>query len=142
MKTRFFSILTACLIATSVLAQKGINNYKYVIVPNKYDFLKEKDQYQLNSLSQFLFNKHGFVAVMEGGDYPEDLALNRCLAMRADVIKGSGMFSTKLNVILKDCNDKQIFESALGESREKEYKVAYNIALRKAFKSFETVNYS
>ena len=142
MKFRFFSILTVCLIATSVLAQKGINNYKYVIVPNKYDFSKEKDQYQLNSLTQFLFNKYGFEAIMEGAEYPEDLNFNRCLAMKADVFKDSGMFTTKLKVILKDCNEKQIYETALGESREKEFKIAYNKALREAFKSFETVNYS
>ena len=128
--------------ASSVFAQKSIMNYKYVIVPNKYDFLKEKDQFQLNSLTQFLFEKYGFKAILEGSEYPEELNFNRCLAMKADVVKDSGVFATKLRVILKDCNEKQIFESEIGDSREKEYKVAYNKALRKAFKSFETVNYS
>lgn len=142
MKLKFLSILTVFLIATSVFAQKSINNYKYVIVPNKYDFSKEKDQYQLNSLTQFLFEKSGFVAIMEGDEYPEDLNFNRCLAMKADVIKGSGMFTTKLTVLLKDCNEKKIYETAEGNSREKEYKVAYNKALREAFKSFDSLNYS
>lgn len=142
MKLKIFAILTMCLIATSVIAQKSINNYKYVLVPNKYDFLKEKDQYQLNSLTRFLFEKYGFEAIMEGEEYPEDLNFNRCLAMTSDVIKESGVFATKLKVILKDCNEKQIFESAIGDSREKDYKISYNMALREAFKSFETVYYA
>lgn len=141
MKTKFFSIILTCFITTSVFAQANINNYKYVIVPNKFDFLKEKDQYQINSLAKFLFNKYGFEAIMEGSDYPNDLVLNRCLALEPDVTKDSGMLKTKLKIELKDCNDKVVFTSRLGESREKEYKTAYNLALRDAFKSIEALNY-
>ncbi|WP_136480178.1 hypothetical protein [Cognatitamlana onchidii] len=141
MKTNILSILLVCFTVTSMISQKSVNNYKYVIVPAKYDFLKEKDKYQLNSLSKFLFEKYGFTSLMEGDEYPEDLNFNRCLAMKSDVIKESGMFMTKLKVILKDCNEKEIFQSAVGSSREKEYKVAYNKALREAFKSIEGLNY-
>ncbi len=141
MKTKFFSIILTCFIVTSVFAQANINNYKYVIVPNKFEFLKEKDQFQLNSLAKFLFNKNGFEAVMQGSDYPNDLVLNRCLALESDVIKESGMFKTKLKIELKDCNDKVVYTSKLGESREKEYKTAYNLALRDAFKYMEPLNY-
>lgn len=141
MKTKFFSVFIACFIITSVFSQINVNNYKYVIVPNKFDFLKEKDQYQLNSLTHFLFNKYGFEAVMEGGSYPEDLIRNRCLALNSDAIKDSGMFKTKLTLELKDCNDQVVFISNIGQSREKEYKIAYNFALRDAFKSIEALNY-
>ncbi|GAA4887652.1 hypothetical protein GCM10023311_09290 [Flaviramulus aquimarinus] len=141
MKANFFPILIACFIATSVFSQANLNKYKYVIVPNRFDFLKEKDQYQLNSLSQFLFNKYGFEALMEGTVYPEDLIRNRCLALKSDVIKDSGMFKTKLSVELKDCNDQVVYTSGVGESREKEFKIAYNKALRAAFKHLEVLNY-
>ena len=141
MKTKFFSAIIACFIVATVFSQSNLNDYKYVIVPNKFDFLKEKDQYQLNSLSQFLFKKCGFEALMEGDAYPEDLIRNRCLALRSDAIKDSGMFKTKLTVELKDCNDQLIFTSELGESREKEYAKAYTQALRAAFKSIEALNY-
>lgn len=141
MKTKFFSIFIACFIVTSVFSQSSLNEYKYVIVPKKFDFLKEQDQYQLNSLTQFLFNKYGFEALFEGDDYPQDLATNRCLALRSNVLKDSGMFKTKLKVELKDCNDKLVYTSDLGESREKEFNTAYNLALRDAFKSIESLNY-
>ncbi|WP_303318157.1 hypothetical protein Q4Q34_11400 [Flavivirga abyssicola] len=141
MKTNFFSVIIVCFMVTTVFSQSNLNDYKYVIVPNKFDFLKQKDQYQLNSLAQFLFKKYGFEALMEGGKYPEDLIRNRCLALRSDVVKESGMFKTKLSIELKDCNDQLIYSSKLGESREKDYSRAYNEALRNTFKSIEALNY-
>ena len=142
MKTKLFTALIAFFIISSVFAQTNLNSYKYIIVPNKFDFLNEENQYRLNELTQFLFDKYGFTALMEGSAYPEDLGLNRCLALRSNVTKDSGMFKTKLQVVLKDCNDKTVFTSDVGESREKEFDVAYNKALRGAFTSFETLNYS
>ncbi|GAA4805836.1 hypothetical protein [Litoribaculum gwangyangense] len=141
MKAKFLIIPIAFFIVTSLFSQTSLNNYKYVIVPKKFDFLKAQDQYQLNSLTKFLFEKYGFEAVMEGDDYPEDLVLNRCLGLKSNVIKDSGLFKTKLNIELKDCNDKVIYVSEVGESREKEYKTAYNLALRDVFESFASLNY-
>lgn len=127
---------------TSTFAQKDLNDYKYVIVPYKYDFVNEKDKYQLNSLSQFLFNKYGFEAIMEDAEFPEDLIKNRCLGLRSDVIKEKGMFVTKLKVQLKDCDGDIIYTTRVGSTREKQYKAAYTIAIRDAFKDFEQVNYT
>ncbi len=39
MKKIFLILL---MISTSIFAQKQMNNYKYVIVPNKFDFVKER----------------------------------------------------------------------------------------------------
>lgn len=125
-----------------VFAQSNLNQYKYVIVPNKFDFLKEENQYRLNELAHFLFEKYNFTALMEGSDYPEDLTFNRCLALRSDVVKESGMFKTKLKVQLKDCNDRIVYTSAVGESREKDFKMAYNMAMRDAFSSLDALNYN
>ncbi len=141
MKTSFFSILMICFFVTSVFSQTNLNEYKYIIVSKKYDFLKEVDQYQVNSLSKFLFNKYGFEALMEGEAYPEDLTKNRCLALKADALKEPGMFKTKLAIELKDCNDQVVYTSGLGESREKEFKKSYTEAIRNAFKSIEALNY-
>ncbi|TBN01359.1 hypothetical protein EYD45_13210 [Hyunsoonleella flava] len=141
MKTKIIVSLITFLLVSNTFAQSNLNQYKYVIVPNKFDFLKEENKYRLNELAQFLFEKHGFSALMEGSDYPQDLTMDRCLALRSNVIKGTGMFKTKLNVVLKDCNDRVVYTSEVGESREKEFKTAYNIALRAAFDSFKALNY-
>ena len=133
-------LVFGCVLST--LAQNKLNDYKYVIVPYKYDFVNEKDKYQLNSLSQFLFNKYGFEAIMEDADFPEDLIKNRCLGLRSDVIKERGAFTTKLKVQLKNCGGDIIYTSRIGSTREKQFKTAYTIALREAFKDFEHVNYT
>lgn len=142
MKTKLFTALIACFIITNVFSQSNLNDYKYVVVPKKFDFLKQENQYLLNSLTKFLFEKYGFTALVEGETYPDDYKQNRCKALKSNVLKGSGMFKTKLTVELKDCNDQVVYTSQLGESRIKEYGKAYNEALRNAFKSFEAVNYS
>lgn len=134
------SIILGCL--TLVKAQSSLNDYKYVIVLNKFDFLKSEDQFQLNSLTKFLFNKYGFTAIMNNENFPEDLLNNKCLALNSNVGKLNSFLKTKLNVVLKNCKNEVIFTSEVGSTREKEYEKAYHLALRDAFKSFETINYA
>lgn len=134
-------LLVTFFIGVSLYAQPNLNQYKYVIVPKKYDFLKEENQYQMNALTKFLFEKYGLLALMEGEEYPDDLLNYRCIALNSNILNSSSMFKTKLNVILKDCNGKLVYTSNSGETREKEYSKAYQTALRNAFKSFETMNY-
>lgn len=133
------ALVFGCILST--FSQNSLNDYKYVIVPYKYDFLNEKDKYQLNALSQFLFNKYGFNAIMEDAYFPDDLIKNRCLGLKSDIIKESGMFKTKLKVQLKNCNGDIVYTTKSGTSKEKQFKTAYTLALREAFKEFETVNY-
>lgn len=137
-------ILVVGFVCSTVQAQ-DLNTYKYVIVPIKYDFLSEKDQYQLNSLTEFLFEKHGFNVIMEDEKSPDDLANEPCVALRAEVVSlAEGMFTfvTKLKVRLKNCNNQVVFESKQGKSRLKQYKFAYQEALRDAFSSVKALNYS
>ena len=140
-KICFFLVMTLMAIQYS-FSQNSVNQYKYVIVPNTYEFLKEPDQYQLNSLSIFLFEKYGFTVLKENEPYPTDLYNNVCLALKSDVVNGSGLFTTKLKVVLKNCQNEIVFEGAEGKSKEKQYKVAYTEAIRKAFESVEELNYS
>ena len=121
--------------------QKSVNDYKYVTVPNSFDFLSEPDQYRLNNLTKLLFGKYGFTAFMEDETLPDDAIANVCLVLKSDVIKEKGMFNSKLRVQLKNCMGEVVYTSHLGESREKKYKVAYTLALREAFESFEYLQY-
>ena len=126
--------------ATS-FSQKSINDYKYIIIPNQFEFLKEADQYQINSLTKFLFNKYGYTAFLNNEELPQDLRFNECLALKADVVKESGFLKTKLRIDLKDCNGTVIKSSQVGETREKDYAKAYNMALRSAFETFQNMGY-
>jgi len=142
MKKIIFALILIIGCLTICKAQVNLNEYKYVIVPNKFNFLKSNDQFQLNSLTKFLFNKYGFNTIMVDEEYPSDLASNPCLSLKADVENLRGFLKTKLVIVLKNCKNETVFTSEVGETKEKEYKKAYHLALRDAFKSFEAINYS
>ncbi len=139
MKKHFFLFLL--LLSFSGFAQQTINNYKYVVVPEKFDFLKQKDQYNLNSLTKLLLEEKGFTVYYDNSDLPDEISGNKCKALNLEVIGKSNMFSTILTLVLKDCKGKVIFKSKEGKSREKEYDVSYNLALRDAFSSLNDVKY-
>lgn len=126
----------------SSIAQSSVNDYKYIVIPAQFEFLKERDQYQINSLTKFLFNKYGYTAYMQDEDLPEDLRNNRCLGLLADVIKENGFLKTKLRIDLKDCGGHVVQSSKVGETREKDFSKAYNLALRDAFETFQHMDYA
>ncbi|MCB0399175.1 MAG: hypothetical protein KDD26_06025 [Winogradskyella sp.] len=134
-------VLFLC-VGFSALAQKNINNYKYVIIPLKYDFLSEKDQYRLNTLTRHLFKQKGFVALFDEEEFPEELNEDKCMALYVDLEKAkTGLFATKLDLKLKDCYGKEVYKTETGTSREKDYKDAYIEALKNAFSSIEFLDY-
>ncbi|MCD8445306.1 hypothetical protein [Tenacibaculum finnmarkense] len=134
-------IILLLLISTSIQAQKNVNNYKYIMVPNKFDFLKTVDQYQTSSLTKFLFKKHGFTVFLADEVLPDDLAENRCLALTAVLTDASSLFTTKNSITLKDCGNKDVFSSKEGRSKIKNYKKSYHEAIRNAFKSIKALKY-
>ncbi|WP_179022367.1 hypothetical protein [Winogradskyella forsetii] len=137
--------LTVSFIIMSLcgMAQKDINNFKYVLVPKTFEISNSEDQYQLNSLLKFLFNKYGYEAYFTSDDLPEDLKTSRCLALNSEVAKAKGgLFKTKLEITLKDCFGNTVITSQIGESREKDYQKAYTEAIREAFETFQNLDYS
>lgn len=132
------------LISNIIIAQ-NLNDYKYALVPSKFSFQKEKDKdkdkYHLNTLTKLFMEKYGFETYIESENAPYEFVNNNCNKVFVDIEKKSNMFFTKLKVILKDCNNKVLFTSNEGISKEKEYGVAYNEALRMAFASFEMLRH-
>ena len=83
-------------------SQKSVNDYKYVVVPNKFDFFEQENKYQINELLEFLFNKYGYEAFLDNEVLPNDLNSNRCLVMYANAKNIKSMFTTKIVIELKD----------------------------------------
>lgn len=139
---KYILLLTIFLFVFQVKAQQELNNYKYIIIPESYDFVQGKDTYQLNSLTKFLFNREGYAAYIISDSLPQDLFNNRCLALSADAEKlKSGLFKTEIQINLKDCYGKIIYTSKVGSSKQKDFGKAYTEALRNAFESFEEFEY-
>lgn len=141
MNKSFYVFSFLILAQLNLFSQTSVNDYKYIVVPSQFEFLRERDQYQINSIAKFLFNKYGYTAYMQDEEMPVDLRNNRCLGLTADVVKENTLFKTKLRIDLKDCQGNVIQSSQVGETREKEFAKAYGLALRDAFSTFQNMPY-
>ena len=124
-------------LASSLVFSQSVTDYKYAIVPSKFEFLKEKDQYRLNTLTKMFMEKYGFITYFDTDILPSEVAESNCNKVYVDVLDKGNLFSTKLLVVVKDCKNTVLFTSLEGKSKEKEYRVSYNQALREAFNSFD-----
>ena len=123
-----------------VLGQK-VNNYKYIVVSEKFNFLNENNQYQTSSLTKFLLEKNGFTVVLDSEQYAKELINNPCKGLKVGVVDKSSMFKTKLVIEFKDCYNKLIYTSGEGESRQKDYKRSFQEAIRNAHKTISNLKY-
>lgn len=122
-------------------AQHEINSYRYLIVPEKFSFLKQKDQYNLNSLVKIHFEKLGFTVFFDSETLPDSLVNYNCNKLFADVESTGNFLTTKLVITLKDCKNKLVVQSKEGRSKEKDFKISYSQAFRDAFTTFRELNY-
>lgn len=139
MRTLLTVILTLATVFIS--AGQSLDQYKYILIPETYEFTGEVDQYRLNSMTKFLFEKEGFNTLMKTEERPADLKQNPCLGLTPKLENNSGIFVSKLVLKLEDCYGKVVFASEEGRSREKEFEAAYQEALRWAFESVKELNY-
>jgi hypothetical protein len=134
-------LLLLVLFLTVTAFSQNVNDYEYVIVPTKFSFLKIDDKYRLNTNSRLLLQKYGFKSVFPSDSMPSEIANNNCKKLYFDLVEDNKFLITKIKIVLKDGREKLLFESDYGTSKEKEFEIAYNKALREAGKSFDKLNY-
>ena len=136
------ALFLAMSFAITAHAQNTINNYKYVLVPERFDFLKTDDQYGLNMRTKLLLQQVGFTAFMTNEALPAEVAgNNKCNALKAEVVEKKKFLSTGLTLLLKDCQGTIVYKGEEGKSREKEWQAAYSEALTNAFTSLNAAQY-
>jgi hypothetical protein len=138
---KLVAVLLAASFAVVAHSQTTINSYKYVLVPQRYDFLKSDNQYGLNSLSKTMLEGVGFNTYMADETLPAELAINKCNALKAEVVERKKFLTTCLTLLLKDCQGNVVYKSVEGKSTEKEWDAAYREALLNAFSSLRSAQY-
>lgn len=139
MKKYLLSLFLLVSIAAS--AQKTLNDYKYVIVPLKYEFFKEENKYRLNTITKFNLTKMGFEPFYENENLPSE-ANDRCNRLFVNVESDGSFLATKLTVVFRDCDNKVVYTSEPGKSKSKEYKISYPEALNNAFENLYSFGYA
>ncbi|MEN1785265.1 MAG: hypothetical protein AAGF77_09015 [Bacteroidota bacterium] len=122
------------IVASCYKGTAQFGNYKYVIVPAKFESFKAENQHQTSTLVKYLLTNEGFNAVYSNDVVP-DLMDNPCLALRTRLIDNSNLFTTKVMLSFVDCNGLTVFESQQGSTKTKEFKQAYREAISEAFGS-------
>jgi len=108
------------------------SGYDFVVLSDRFEFLSETNQYNLNELAKFLIAKKGFSAYFYTENKPIEYHIDPCKVLKMDITKERIFLGTKLKITIKDCNETIIAQSE-GVSKEKLHKTAYNYALREAF---------
>ena len=135
---RYFIISVIFFLSTTAIdriaaQEERLSAFDYVVVPDRFDFQFERDQYQINSLLKFLFNKHGFHAF-----FPSELPdVSRCDGLYAEIQQVNGFVWTEVSIRLLDCDGILFYQTKSGRSKLKDFAKAYSEAVRMAFESIE-----
>ncbi len=136
-----FIIVMMGLYATMGKAQTNLNEYKYIIVPKRFEAFKTTNAHMTSTVLKHLFSEKGYPAIYND-ELPNELAMNACLGVTADILDESNMFTTKTTVNLVDCKGNVVFSTPQGTTKEKEFKTAYHQALIKAMEVFDNMPYT
>lgn len=139
MKHLLFILFISTFFITTA-QNKNLNDYKYIIVSNKYEFQDEANEYRLNELIVYEFEQRNFKAFRDSETLPADLNRGTCNALKVYIEK-SGMLSVRLLMSLVNCDGVTVFETKKGIGRTKSYEKAYFEAVRDAMKSLDNVDY-
>lgn len=120
------------LLSFAFVKAQSINNYKYVVVDNQYDFQNEANQYRLNELIVFELKKYGIEAFRNNAVLPIDINRGLCNTLYVQVEK-LGFLVINLDYKLVDCTGTIIMELPSGSNKIKNYEQAYFKATRDAF---------
>jgi hypothetical protein len=133
-------LLLVTLFCSVIGFAQSINDYKAVIVPLKYDFLKSENQYRMATITKSNLSKAGFQAFYANEEIPAEFS-DRCQLLYIDVKKDNAFLVTKLFIEFKDCYGKVVYTSEVGKSKEKDYEAAYRESLNMAFVSVTALHY-
>ncbi|EKT4500288.1 hypothetical protein [Flavobacterium psychrophilum] len=138
---KYFSILVFALISSVTYSQSSLNDYEMAIIPSKFEFQKEDNQYRISSTIKAFLKQKGFEAYVSTDVLPEGFLDYNCNKIFVNVLEENTLFSTRIKIEFKNCKQLVLFTTDLGESREKELGKGYNQALLLALKSFDKSRY-
>jgi hypothetical protein len=128
------------ILITSLSFAQSVNNYKAVIVPLKFDFIRSNNQYRLCTISKANLINAGFMVFYANEILPKEYN-DRCELLYYDIVKENAFLATKFHIEMKDCSGKLIYKSETGYTKEKDTELAYSDALNKAFVSVNKLHY-
>lgn len=122
-------ITALVLISFAMLNAQQISDYKYIIVPKKFNEFDE-NEYKLNTYLKNLLQKKNYEILSEDAStWPVEVQQNSCLAATADVKKKKNFLKNKVEIVFTNCSQKEV-GMVEGTSALKEFDKGYQDALK------------
>lgn len=131
--------LIAVLFSFVFTNAQQVSDYKYIIVPKKFQEFDE-NEYRLNYYLKNLLTKKNYIILNEDvQEWPVEVQQNACLALTADVKKRKNFLKNKVELVFTSCSQQQVgmFE---GDTSIKEYEKGYQDALKTAVLKMKVQN--
>ncbi len=119
---------------------QSLNDYKYILVENQYEFQDIANEYRLNEQVVFELKKRNFKAYRNTEALPSDMNQGACNTLQLKVKVKKGL-QTVMNIEFIDCSNNLVYGPITGTSRLKNFEKDYRAALRKAIGSLNDHNY-
>lgn len=129
-KMKKISMFVLAICSTAVFAQK-VSDYKYVMIPEKFQTFKNSSFGLEAYLAKALQGKKYEVLPESIDKWPSEARNNSCNVINAEVLNDKSLFTNKVILQFKDCNKKVILESK-GRSDIKEFEEGFPDALKHA----------
>lgn len=115
------------ILITALFYGQSISSFQYILIPEKFQNEKA-NRYDLSMLLASKLKAKNFVIIKENAiDQPAEVS-NPCEILRAEVSDASNMFTNKIRVDFKDCNEKTV-ATLEGKSNIKEFEEGMRAAL-------------
>ena len=116
-----FSILVLVFLSFTSFAQQN----KVIIISNKYEFQKEKNTYNINTMLKAILISNSYHVFFDDEELPIEIAQNKCNALTGVLIDNSNLLVRKIKFQIRDCQNNLLFETAEVKTREKDIQNAY-----------------
>jgi hypothetical protein len=116
-----FAILVLVLFSINLVAQQN----KVIIISNKYEFQKEKNTYNINTMLKAILVSNNYQVFFDDEELPFEIAQNKCNALTGVLIDNSNLLIRKIKFQIRDCQNNLLFETAEVKTREKDIQNAY-----------------
>ena len=125
------AIILLSIAASSFAFAQSVQEYKYIAVPTNFAD-KQINTYKLSeNLAKQLKAKRYVVVSENPAEWPVEIAGKPCQVLKANLLDTGTLFRNRVDLVLKDCNDKVVLESR-GNSMIKEFDPGYSDALKLA----------
>ena len=122
-------------------AQAQLDNYKYFVVPKRFDAFMDINQHQSSTLVKFLLTKYEFEPLYDDA-IPEELFLNKCLGLTTQLEDNSTYLQTVVAIVYYDCRGQEVFRTQEGRSKNKVFKEAYSEAIQEAMQTMALISHN